>query len=908
MKKIPAYLMASLLLVVGCVQDDLSWRDQLKAEKERQDQMASTLEKLQKSDTPFMLVMVDAPTDTTTKGLDFFSRFRVNPSGVALTKEMIALDCVSSKRFYSTPPRTKASYVSSSQSFSLKDLAADKNAEGEPLEGQYLATLTSATEETVWDEARMAFVGAYVDQEGKTQYVSSDLFHTVMMPLPHEGLDPWMYPHASFNIKQNQQDTLGSIYMPLDGKVFSSTDERETRFYSAKNLVGASFKLDEGCTAPVRLTMNEKDHYLRFIPDTTGNETWRQFRDTTVFQRLDVTGTLVLKDRWNGESHLPIKMSWYNQRQLTVNLEVSAEDIVSNYTVDLSEELKRLGLDMEDMAACYRALPGTGGEGDGDKEGLLAITFANSSGLVHLDHAILQLNDTPIPGRTYSAKQGVFFGIFLTNTKLDSDAVPCVSVDLRVNVTIKDEPVENLAEKLVGTWDEMQVDGKNVPTSRKKTITVLSATEAYSDVPLDPAASPEIRWNRQRTPLDVTIDGDVVTFKEHDTNNSIRLKVKVVDNVQLLFYPLEAGSTTPSPAAGISFWERVKTQPDYSQKIQKLWQCTDEIIRTGISAQKYRDTRIAFNADRTFDLYKLEKTGLWKRVEDRSGTQYVLDNANLGIRWQEAGEAMTYEWWTIKSMGDNTMSWHSVCESGSIVGFHNLKWREVVYPTQEEIAQAFLGKWCVDRINKQSIPTNESTILTILSTTKASISTSLYPHAEADLALDGHVITLTHRLDAHNTIVTRIAVAGISESFIEGAAQKTDYVDGEPVKTYPEYYIQYKKVEHFFEQDILGAWEGRSSGKDTYGDDKPHRWEFKADGTYVYYVQDGNMWVPGSNTLNQYFVDGDRLCMHWIDGAKEYYEWWHIALLEGVNMTWSAVREKESGEKYTSIYTMKRIN
>ena len=34
--------MASLLLVVGCVQDDLSWRDQLKAEKERQDQLAST--------------------------------------------------------------------------------------------------------------------------------------------------------------------------------------------------------------------------------------------------------------------------------------------------------------------------------------------------------------------------------------------------------------------------------------------------------------------------------------------------------------------------------------------------------------------------------------------------------------------------------------------------------------------------------------------------------------------------------------------------------------------------------------------------------------------------------------------------------------------------------------------------
>lgn len=76
----------------------------------------------------------------------------------------------------------------------------------------------------------------------------------------------------------------------------------------------------------------------------------------------------------------------------------------------------------------------------------------------------------------------------------------------------------------------------------------------------------------------------------------------------------------------------------------------------------------------------------------------------------------------------------------------------------------------------------------------------------------------------------------------------------------------------------------------------------------MYYVQNGNTWEPSANTLNEYFVDGDRLCMHWVDGGQEYYEWWIIGRLEGVEMTWNAVREKETGARFTSIYTMKRIN
>lgn len=201
MKKLQFVFIAGLAMLTGCIQEDLSWKDILKEQKDRTEELSQKLDGLKRSDTPFMLVMVDNPVDTVTKGMDFNSLFRVNPSGVQLTREMIALDCISSRRFFSLAPNIKASYIKSSESFSLKDLAADKNAAGEPLDGQYVATLTSATEETVWDESRMAFVGAYADEDGQTQYISSDVFQTVMMPLPHEGLDIWTYPHATLLIK-----------------------------------------------------------------------------------------------------------------------------------------------------------------------------------------------------------------------------------------------------------------------------------------------------------------------------------------------------------------------------------------------------------------------------------------------------------------------------------------------------------------------------------------------------------------------------------------------------------------------------------------------------------------------------------------------------------------------------------
>ena len=459
MKKTMVLIMSCLMLLAGCFHDDLSWKDLLdaqgnklseqeralqelharqEAEQRRLDELAGKYDGLKKSDTPFMLVMAQNPADTISKGVDFTALFRVNPSGVAVTQEMIALDCISSKQFFRVEPETKASYVKKSDHFSLKNLEVDKNASGETLDGQYLATLTSASEAAVWDESRMAFVGAYVDKEAKPQYISSEAFNTVMMPLPAEGLDSWSYPHASFMMKiirrdgetTTEEDTLGMVYVPLDGLTFKTKDGSDVRFYSAENLSEVTFMPDEGCTAAVNIDFNQEKHYVSFAPDTTNNETWRQFQDSTGIKRQDVSGTLLLRDRWGGASTLHLVMSWYNTTSFELSYEVSAEDIRKGFPVDFTEEVAKAGMVYSDYDACRRLFP-------------LPVHMVQE-GLEFMpdgytdEKGVLTLYETPVPGQTYRTQE--IRDIRVGVSDIDVKELPVsVRFSFYINVIIKTE-------------------------------------------------------------------------------------------------------------------------------------------------------------------------------------------------------------------------------------------------------------------------------------------------------------------------------------------------------------------------------------------------------------------------------------------------------------------------------------
>lgn len=101
-------------------------------------------------------------------GMSIEIPFRVNPSNFVPTKENVVLDVISSQI-------TRAEYGSSIPEYTLVDIQPDKNAQGEELEGQWLAVVEAA-EGAYYGEARLALILAYTDARGnQVQMTSSSI-------------------------------------------------------------------------------------------------------------------------------------------------------------------------------------------------------------------------------------------------------------------------------------------------------------------------------------------------------------------------------------------------------------------------------------------------------------------------------------------------------------------------------------------------------------------------------------------------------------------------------------------------------------------------------------------------------------------------------------------------------------
>ena len=101
------------------------------------------------------------------------------------------------------------------------------------------------------------------------------------------------------------------------------------------------------------------------------------------------------------------------------------------------------------------------------------------------------------------------------------------------------------------------------------------------------------------------------------------------------------------------------------------------------------------------------------------------------------------------------------------------------------------------------------------------------------------------------------------------------------------------------------------TNNETFVNGQTHRWEYKADGTFVYYRQnDQGEWIDDVNTMAEYFVDGTLLCMRWknVGDDTEKRESWEIASIEDGKMNWTALRQNEDGSTYTTTFEMTRMN
>ena len=241
-----------------------------------------------------------------------------------------------------------------------------------------------------------------------------------------------------------------------------------------------------------------------------------------------------------------------------------------------------------------------------------------------------------------------------------------------------------------------------------------------------------------------------------------------------------------------------------------------------------------------------------------------------------------------------------------------------VGPT-DNLAEKLIGKWIIADMNGQAAPTNEKTVLTFLSATKATVSESKADYAgqaakwsparEYEVQIDGDKVTLTGHPTEINTIINEYTIISINDNEMFCALKHTVIRNDKIIKV-TEMKLRFTRVSRDYSEQILGTWEGHATSSEgsEYDDGETHRWEYKADGTFVYYVQNDNgEWVPSSNTLNEYFVDGVLLATRWIDNDVENREWWEIVSIKDGVMKWKGLRQKEDGTTYTATFEMKKV-
>lgn len=240
---------------------------------------------------------------------------------------------------------------------------------------------------------------------------------------------------------------------------------------------------------------------------------------------------------------------------------------------------------------------------------------------------------------------------------------------------------------------------------------------------------------------------------------------------------------------------------------------------------------------------------------------------------------------------------------------------------ENKLEQQIIGKWITTDVDGHAELTNNKSVITILSATKAIISTSRpnpssenqgwASHLNASVVLDGNKVTLSFQPNAHITIIYDITVRSITDTNMEGTFMHNTLRDGEVVSTNGPMEMRWVKVNADYQQAVIGLWECTElTGIETYNDANA-RLQFFADGTYNYWRKnDAGEWQALTDReFQNYFVDGTMLATRWkVIGENELREWWEIVSIAGNQMEWTALRQNEDGTNVRQGMKWKKVN
>ena len=483
------------------------------------------------------------------------------------------------------------------------------------------------------------------------------------------------------------------------------------------------------------------------------------------------------------------------------------------------------------------------------------------------------------------------------------------------------EPDLGVAEKIIGKWITAESDGETMPTNEKVVLDFVSTTEAYVSLSIQDRTAEDTPW-RDREEIDVEINGnDVILFHspKPGMNVTVDLHVESITDATLIakrIVTIRQDGGLVRSTENIIRYEKLNV--DYRNAICGMW----EGMSTGAEGSEFDDGenhRWEYMTDGTFNYFH-KVNGQWQISDDEYADYFVAGNL-LCTRWKNAGEGNEEhrEWWEIESIENGVMKWKALRqrEDGSTYTA-TFEMKKIDVPTQAEVEQNIIGRWMTTTMDFQNIPTNNKIVFEFESLTKAYLNASLNSvpelpalwnnKTELTVAIVDNHIVLTGQKDEHTASIFELIIAEMSADRMECITIHSEINEKGEMVTSPAFFTTYEKVDKDYSADIVGMWEGQAtSDEGTYGDGKQHRWEYKADGTFVYYVKDGDDWVPSTNTLNEYFVAGNLLCTRWIDNEIEYREWWEIESIENGVMKWKALRQREDGSTYTATFEMKKV-
>ena len=235
------------------------------------------------------------------------------------------------------------------------------------------------------------------------------------------------------------------------------------------------------------------------------------------------------------------------------------------------------------------------------------------------------------------------------------------------------------------------------------------------------------------------------------------------------------------------------------------------------------------------------------------------------------------------------------------------------------VAEKIIGKWMTASVDGKNLPTNDKMVYNFISTTEAYISSSFSARpdfeaqwvylSKADVVIAGNKVTITHHPDEQQTVCQEFTITAINDNEFTANMHVKITANGSSLEA--DDVVRFAKVKVDYSADIIGMWEGHSTGAEgsEFDDGENHRWEYLLDGTFNYFHKN-DLWQISDDEYADYFVAGNLLCTRWKnagEGNEEHREWWEIESIENGVMKWKALRQREDGSTYTATFEMKKI-